>query len=192
MNYTKEHVEFFNKNVRGNSFAHLTEIFNKRFATSLTLSQIKAACKNRKLKCGRDTRFQKGQESFNKGTKGVMKSNKTSFKKGQMPPNHKPVGSERISVDGYIEVKIAEPKKWRFKHVVIWESTHGKTPEGHVVIFADRNKMNTDINNLLLIDRKQLLYMNRNAMISENKAITETAANIAKVATKIFEKQKNV
>ncbi len=37
------------------------------------------------------------------------------FAKGNVPPNHRPVGSERISKDGYIEVKVAEPKQVEIK-----------------------------------------------------------------------------
>ena len=43
------------------------------------------------------------------------------FAKGNVPPNHRPVGSERISKDGYIEVKVAEPNKWRLKQRVVYE-----------------------------------------------------------------------
>ncbi|KKL68010.1 hypothetical protein LCGC14_2129280 [marine sediment metagenome] len=34
-------------------------------------------------------RFKKGQEPWNKGKKGIMKPNQTSFKRGNPPPKHK-------------------------------------------------------------------------------------------------------
>ena len=54
----------------------------------------------------------------------------TMFAKGNVPPNHRPVGSERISIDGYIEVKVAEPDKWRLKQRVVYEEAKGESPEG--------------------------------------------------------------
>ena len=36
-------------------------------------------------------RFQKGSKPWNKGVKGAMKSNKTSFKKGNIPAITNPV-----------------------------------------------------------------------------------------------------
>lgn len=44
------------------------------------------------------------------------KARKTMFRKGNIPANHKPIGYERINADGYIEVKVAEPNKFRLKH----------------------------------------------------------------------------
>ena len=60
------------------------------------------------------TQFKKGQTPWNKNTKGVMKSNKTSFKSGRLNPNFK----GEIQHQGYILVYSPNhPFKDRYKHV---------------------------------------------------------------------------
>ena len=140
-----------------------------------------------KLTTGTGGYFKKGSTPWNKGLKGYMGANKTSFKKGTIPPQYRPVGSERIAKDGYIEIKVEDPNKWELKHRVIWEQHHGEILKGHAIIFADGDKSNLDIDNLLLVSRKQLLFMNRNNLISENKEFTKVGVNIANVMIKLSE-----
>ena len=110
---------------------------------------------------GRATRFQKGHTSFSKGRKieewmsleGIVNSSRTRFKKGRPSQNIRPVGSERVNVDGYIEIKIAEPSKWRQKQRVVWEAEHGPVPDGYIVSFIDSNKQNCELSNLRLMTR---------------------------------------
>lgn len=104
----------------------------------------------------------------------------TMFAKGNVPPNHRPVGSERISKDGYIEVKVAEPNKWRLKQRVVYEEAKGKIPEGCTIIFLDGNKRNFDIDNLRCITRSELLYLNCNGLNNSNE-ITETGILMARL-----------
>lgn len=47
-------------------------------------------------------------------------------------------------------------KRWKFKHILIWEQHHKKkVPNGCIVIFKDGNNTNFDIGNLLMISRSQ-------------------------------------
>ena len=112
------------------------------------------------------TRFKKGHVSHNKGKKMDAETyaivRDTMFKKGNIPANHRPVGSERLNVDGYVEVKIAEPNKWRGKHRVIWEREHGEVPEGYSVSFKNGNRQDFSMYNLILVSRSDL--MNRNSL----------------------------
>lgn len=71
--------------------------------------QLSAFVKRHKIKSGRTGQFKGGHKAWNAGSKGMMKANKESFKKGNLPGNIKPLGSERIdSKDGFILIKIAE------------------------------------------------------------------------------------
>jgi hypothetical protein len=81
----------------------------------------------------------------------------TQFKKGQMPHNHKNVGYERVNVEGYVEVKIAEPKTFKLKHRLVWEQKYGTIPHGYNVQFKDGNRQNCHIDNLYLISRADQL-----------------------------------
>jgi len=88
---------------------------------------------------GAEHRFKKGVPSWSKGVKGRVGVQEacraTQFRKGAMPHNHKPVGYERVNVDGYLERKVAEPKTFRGVHVLAWESVNGPVPPGHAVVF---------------------------------------------------------
>lgn len=182
--YSDEVKKFIEENVRGNTSTELTRMVNDKFGTNYGVNNIKAYMKNHKLRNGLDTSFKKGHIPANKGKKGICGRGceKTWFKKGQTPSNHKPVGSERIdSKDGYVLIKVAEPRTWKHKHRVIWEQHHGPIPKDYVVIFLDGDKQNLDINNLALITRNELKIMNNQRLRSEDAAITETGVLIARL-----------
>ena len=110
---------------------------------------------------GKRYRFPKGNIPANKGKKMPAnvyeKARKTMFRKGNIPANHKPIGYERINADGYIEVKVAEPNKFRLKHRVVWEENFGIIPPGYNVQFRDKNRQNLTPDNLYLISRSEQL-----------------------------------
>jgi len=67
----------------------------------------------------------------------------------------KMIGTESIRRK-YIWVKVAEPNVWRMKHHLIWEAAFGPIPKGYLVIFADRDKSNFKLDNLIMISRLML------------------------------------
>ena len=158
---------------------------------NLGVNQIKAFKKNNKLNSGLTGRFKKGQTAWNKGIKGLdIGGKETRFKKGHIPKNHRPVGSERVNVEGYVEVKIAEPNKWSYKHVEIWKEHCGEIPEGHAILFGDGDKTNFDINNLIMVSRQQLLVLNRKNLIQNNVDLTKTGVIIADLYRKINKRKR--
>lgn len=116
-----------------------------------------------------NSRIQLGSVPPNKGRKGtdylspeaIAGMSKTQFKKGSVPPNHKPVGYERITKNGYIEVKTGEGMfKFKLKHRLIWEQHNGPIPKGTNIQFNDRNPLNCDISNLYAIVRGAQMKQN--------------------------------
>ncbi|MDC7124294.1 MAG: HNH endonuclease [Spirochaetales bacterium] len=188
--YTAEELKFLENNCKGKSFHELTKLFNKYFYLSLSVDQIKSTMARYGFKNGRNTCFKPGHIPHNKGVKGLHYSRETEFKKGNRPVNYKPIGSERINVDGYIEIKIKDPNKWALKHRLIYEAAYGKIPKGHVVIFADTNRLNLSPSNLLLVTRKELVVMNKNKLIYSDKDLTKTGKLIASVKIGISDCQK--
>jgi len=116
-----------------------------------------------------------GSEPWNKGThyRAGGRSPIYRFKPGQIPPNRRPVGSTRITKDGYVEIKIEEGMfKWRMLHREIWKRHYGEyPPRGTALLFKDGNKQNCDISNLELLTRKQL--MDRNTIHNYPEEIKE-------------------
>lgn len=190
--WTDEEKEYLKEIAPGHHYKEIQELMIDKFNYDFTMEQIKGALRRYKLNTGFTGRFNKGHAPANKGLKGVCGKGceKTWFKEGTIPPNHRPVGSERTNVDGYIEIKIAEPNKWRLKHQVIWEKHNGKILSGYAVIFGDGDKTNLDIDNLILISRKQLLTMNRYKLIQNDAELTKTGVIIASLHEKIKERGK--
>lgn len=191
--YTKEQDQFLKGNVKGISLKELTEKFNKEFNTKVNEDSIQNRKTRLKIKSEIvGGRFEKGNMPFNKGMKwneymskkSQINSFKTTFKKGNIPHNHKEVGSERINKDGYIEIKIGEPNKWELKHRYIYKQKKGDIPKGYKLIFADGNKTNLSLDNLILISSSEELIMNRNKLRYDNKELTKTGSLIAKVIDK--------
>ena len=118
------------------------------------LRQIEA---DRLRASGVATRYRPGSVPANKGTKGVCgvhpNSRRTQFKKGQKAINHRPIGSERVNVEGYIEIKVAEPNKWDLKQRVVWREQVGEIPPSHVIAFRDGNPLNCVVENLECVSR---------------------------------------
>ncbi len=187
--------DFIKNNFLNIGNLELTQKINEKFKTNYTKGQIKAYKQRLKLNSGLNGYFEKGHVPINKGQKMSAeiynKCKKTMFKKGNKPHNHKPVGSERIdSKDGYLLVKIAEPNKWRPKHLLIWEEHNGKVPQGSKILFLDGNKQNLKIENLACVSNDELLYLNRKKLITDSPEFTQVGINIAKVQTTISKKIK--
>ena len=172
----------------GKTYKEISILMTDKFAYNFSVQQIKSAMTRYNFRTGTTGRFKKGIVSWNKGSKGYMKPNKTSFQKGRIPHNHKPIGSERTdSKDGYTMIKTGEPSKWELKHKFLYEKHYGKIEKDSVVIFLDGNKNNFDINNLKCISRKQLLVMNRNDLIKENAELTSIGIDVANLIIKARE-----
>lgn len=194
--YTSEQAQFLRDNYTGRSIAELTAIFNDRFGVDKTRQQIKTFVNNRGITSGRTGCFEKGHKPWNTGTKGqgLTGANITSYKKGHAPANRKPLGSERIcSKDGFVLIKIAErdphtgfPTRYKHKHVYIWEQIHGPVPEGMVVAFRDSDKNNIEPENLMLISRAELLWLNQHDYKDTPDELRPSLLALSKLVTKTF------
>ncbi|RDW17024.1 HNH endonuclease [Oceanobacillus arenosus] len=193
--FNKEQQEFIKENVKGLLNQDLANLVNEKFDLSITAQQVKAWKNRRHISSG--LKGSEGMDPPNKGTKGLYNvgGNKTSFKPGQKPVNYKPVGSERIdSKDGYTLVKVQDNgdwhERWRHKHVVLWEKENGPVPEGHAVLFADQNKQNITLENLILVSRRQLAIINKNDLAFNDAESTKLGLTMADIHLKIGERKR--
>ena len=188
--YTKEELDFIRKVTPGRHYHEIVEMFNKKFDFQINTKKLKETLKNHRISTGLTGRFEKGHVPYNKGKKFPGTGNKAAFKKGNIPVNKMKVGEDAISSDGYVKTKIADPNVWEFKHKLIWAEAHGPIPEKHSIIFADGNKLNLSIDNLLLVSKAELLMLNRKKLISENSELTKTGLNVVKVMNKVYKIKK--
>ena len=190
--WSDEEKDYLREITPGRHYKEIVELMNSKFEYEFNIGQIKAAIARHKLNTGFTGHFPKGNIPFNKGTKGLMKANKTSYKKGNIPQNYKPVGTERITEDGYTEIKVKDPNVWKLKHRLIYEEHYGEITNGYVVMFLDRDKSNFDINNLILISRNQLKTLNQNDLIKDDPELTKSGIILADLLIKINEKDKEI
>ena len=188
--WTDEEKEYLASIVKGSTYKEITEKMNDKFEYNFSEEQIKGMMYRNKLTTGTGGYFKKGSTPWNKGLKGYMGANKTSFKKGTIPPNQVPIGTESITKGGYIKVKVGEPNKWKLKQRYIYEQHYGEIPNNCNVIFADKNIRNFDINNLVLVSKAEMLILNKNKLIFEDKELTKVGVNIAKVIDKAKKRSK--
>lgn len=132
-----------------------------------------AACRLRRGdEVGRAHRFQPGNVPWSKGRRmpgyGPGRMRETQFRPGERhgvaARRWVPIGTERVSKDGYRERKIHDglplQSRWRAVHLLLWESVHGPLPQGHAVAFVNGDRTDIRIENLTLVTRAELMRRN--------------------------------
>lgn len=185
--YSKSEIEFLRANCTMTR-KDLTIAFNQAFGLELSEQAIKGTLARQRISSGRSGRFEKGCSTWNCGKTGYMGANATSFKKGSIPKNHKPIGYERITVDGFVEVKTQEPNVFELKSRLVWQEHFGEIPKGMIVKFIDGDSMNFEPSNLTLMTRSELLALNRFYKHKESdQAIKPTLITAARLKSKIHQ-----
>lgn len=185
-------VDFLVANNKGKSCIEITNLINQTFNTDYTTDQVKRKRNSMHLISGITGYFEKGHQPHNKGKKGFCPEGfkAQQYKKGHIPINKCEIGEERITTDGYVTVKIAQPNIWKRKHILIWEKHHGKIPEGYTILFKDNNKLNCELENLCLVSRAAHLILNKNQLRSNDKNLTETGILIAKITEQLNKRKR--
>jgi hypothetical protein len=124
---------------------------------------------------GMQTRFKPGAQAWNKGKhyQPGGRCSESQFKKGRPAHearNYVPIGSLRVSKDGYAERKVTDDpalvptRRWVAVHRLVWIEAHGHVPDGHAVCFkpgrftADPEAITADA--LELVTRRELMLRN--------------------------------
>ena len=207
--YTKEVIDYVIQNHKGKSLIELTYEVNEKFnlnVDKVSIGNLKSRLRIKqgiKLEYARnDGCFKKGNLSHNKGKKWddyltkeqQDRARTTCFKKGHKSANAVDIGTEKIKYSkgddiGYWNVKVCDGKghrNWVPKHRLIYEKEYGPIPDGYKVIFADGNRENFDIDNLVLVSSSEELILNRRKLLTDDKEITKTGVLIAKVIDKTY------
>lgn len=186
--FTKEENDFIKQIYKGKGWQDIADEANKEFNINLNASQIGSFLRRNKLNTGRSGRFQPGGTPWNKDKKGIsIGGEQTYFRKGHKPHNSKDVGSERVNSDGYIYVKVAQPNDWKAKHRLVYEKYYGQIPKDHIIIFSDGDRMNTNIDNLILISRGDSVLLNKHGYVNGDSATIEAGLNLVRLNRKIYD-----
>ena len=167
--FTEEQDAWLRKHSGTLSIKDMTALFNQAFGTHRSEGVIKVHC-NRSLKIRfLGSHFQTGD----------------------------PIGTEVVR-SGYVWVKVSDkvPQKgeqsgwinWRPKSHVVWEQHHGcMPPKGHIIVFLDGNKQNTNIENLYAVSGKVLREMSKKQWWSSDPDLTLAAIKWCELLYKIKE-----
>jgi hypothetical protein len=148
------------------------QVFSKAAALGLKKSAAYLAspdaCRLRRGdEVGKSYRFTPGHVPANKGKKGlpsVGRMAETQFKPGAKPHTWKPIGSDRLSKEGYLQVKLYDTGCTRRDfipvHHLVWELHRGAIPNGYRVTFRDRDKTRIVIENLELVSIADMMKRN--------------------------------
>jgi len=197
--YSAEQLGFLKAGYLELSLEELTLAFNARFGMQKPERAIRSALRNHRFRSGRTGQFEKGHGSWNTGTHYTAggRSAETRFKKGQKPLTWVPIGTEVFTKDGYIKRKVrddAPPGRSRFNwehlHTLVWAEHNAPVPKGHAVCFHDGNKQNCAIENLFLLKRSELLYLNRWQPKDLQDELKPSMRTLAKLEVKRFERLK--
>lgn len=176
------------------------EAFIDKFGDIATYTAYKSKLNKLKIK-GEDRHL---KVPFNKGKKwsewmtneGMQNSLTTTFKQGDKPNNTLPAGSEVIDSRGDVYIKLEKPKNntkhgmWEKKSRWVYEQHHGKIPEGYKVTFLDGDKLNFDINNLILItNQEQAIACSNKLYCKDNGELNKSGILLAKVINQINKKE---
>ena len=201
--FTDDIETFIHKHVKGLLNKELTKLVNEEFDTQYTVGQIRNYKARNKLSSGIKTTFKKGQVPFNKGMKqsdymsaeAIERTKNTRFQKGQDPINWQPMGYERITRDGYTEVKVRDDKgvhsskNFELKHRALWKKHHGEIPESHIVIFKNGNPQDVCLENLMMVHRGIGAQLNRQGLKSEYPELTEAGVKLIELQFKTNERE---
>ncbi len=195
---TPEQERFIRERYREIPLRDVLSELNEQFGLAKKEEQLKAFVHNHGIRSGRTGCFAKGAAPVNKGTKGLIKANSGTFRKGRPSVNIKPLGHERIDPDGYVWIKVPGKNPhtgtegyYRCKHVVVWEEAHGPVPAGYAVIFRDGVRRHCELANLMLVTRAELLRLNHYRYIEQPDEIKPSVLALAKLEVKAFGLLKN-
>ena len=193
--WPKGMFEYIRDNSWGVSSKEMAERVNELFGTDFTPSRMKVFRAKWHVRSGITGWYQKGHTP---GTKGktleeicghdpekLARVRQTQFKPGRRPENEKPIGTIVINKDGYkIRKKQMEGEqweRWEFLHRAVWEEHNGPVPEGMIVSFKDSDRLNCDIDNLMLISRGEASALTRLNYRFDDPDLTMAALGVVRL-----------
>lgn len=165
-NLTDEQVQFIKNNYKNTYNSDLLKMFNAKFKTNLAIQQLK---------------YIKNKYKLHSGINGTEKS----------------MYHERPTYNGFIEIKVHNDSSLRSNYIpkahYVWEQHYGTpVPKDCYITYLDGNRANLDINNLALINKNTLRYVNLRQMRTKNKDIDKTLLMAVDLQIKANQRKKDL
>jgi len=149
--YTEEQLQFVARAFEGRRIKELADMFNERFSPPVTHGQMRYLVHRRRARTVYAAGF-----------------NTTSYAKRSLCPKT-------------LKFVKTEGGGRRPKHLVLWEDTHGKVPQGHFVIFADGDRRNVTLDNLLLVTRAEAVSLGWQRLVSSDAGLTKLGLAVVRL-----------
>ena len=200
--YPRGMYEFIRDHSWGVSSKEMAETVNEKFGTGFTQAGMKQFRQRHGIKSGLTGWYQKGHPPGNKGKKqeeymspeAIERVRKTQFRKGDRPVNELPVGSVVVNSQGYKMRKKQMGgtlrERWEFLHRAVWEEHNGPVPQGMAVTFKDSDKLNCDIDNLVLVTKGENCTLTRLGLRSEDPGLTEAGLAVVRLKQAVSRKKR--
>lgn len=206
-NWTLSDTQALERLYPDTSNAVLSRVFNRPARAIGLKARSMGLKKSAKFMAEESGRIKPGQSPWNKGVKGSTGTQAgclaTQFRPGRDPSearNYRPIGSLRITKDGYLEQKVTDDqsvypaRRWVALHRLVWERENGQPPNGHIVVF--RPGMLTTDADLITVDRLECITrsenMQRNTYHRYGKEIAQLIQLRGVITRKIREKEKEL
>lgn len=145
--------------------------------------------------------FEKGHKPFNKGLlqtdymseEAIQKTCESRFKSGHEPHNTKHdfyISKRLIKGNPYYWIRLSKGK-FMLLHRWLWLEAYGHIPKGFNIQFKDGDSLNTNLENLYMVDKKNQLVINRHGGREMPFDLHTTIKLINTLKIKTNEKQNN-
>ena len=166
--WTKEDDQRFIELYTNTPSKDLTKIFNCSYAAIKNRANTLNVKKSGEyMEANKPGQYRKGNIPLNKGKKMkpelYNKVKSSMFKKGHQPHNTKHDGAISIRKDKRgIPYKFIRTKQsvWIPLHRYVWEKQNGPIPKNHNILFKDGDTLNVSLDNLIMVDNKELMEIN--------------------------------
>lgn len=168
--YTQEQIDYIHDNYKKYYAPQLVEEFNKKFNTNISVSSLNHIKNRYKLKSGN-----------HKTNLGKKVTEETKLKMIDARKKYtKPIGYITL-MDGRPVIKYTNsyPKKGWSNYMslakYVYEQKRGKISNRDIIIRLDGNIHNNEIDNLIVVPKRQFIYMVERGLYFKNKDLNKTA-----------------
>ncbi|QFR66450.1 HNH endonuclease signature motif containing protein [Furfurilactobacillus rossiae] len=101
-----------------------------------------------------------------------------------------PVGTDKLHKDGYVWTKVDDRRRWVHKQRVVWERVNGPIPRGMMIVFADGDRTNCELNNLILVSSRAMGSINYYKRITSNPDVTRAGIALSRLEVGIHDRER--
>lgn len=178
-------------------FVKLAGVFNKEFGTDKSASCITKHLERMGVHTPRKKESLQKKVIKRSGNPDRIYRNRGMFAKGKpsaSTDNQLPIGTIRVAQSNHVKIPFVKVQLcngdsgqmrsrghnykrpwWIPLKEKVWMDAYGAIPDGFCVVCVDKNQMNCDLNNLMLLDKRGTAIMASHKWWMDNKILVENA-----------------